>query len=37
MSPEDVAQKLSEIDQYLNREKSEHRGEILRMTKFGLY
>jgi hypothetical protein len=36
MSPEDAAQKLSEIDQYLNREKTEHRGEKLRIIRFGL-
>jgi hypothetical protein len=36
MSPSDVAQKLCEIDQYLSREKTEHRGEKLRLTKFGL-
>jgi hypothetical protein len=36
MSPEDAEQKLSEIDQYLSREKTEHRGEKLRMTTFRL-
>jgi hypothetical protein len=36
MSPEDAAQKLSDIDQYLTRERTEHRGEKLRITRFGL-
>jgi hypothetical protein len=36
MSAEDAAQKLAEIDQYLNREKTEHQGEKLRITRFGL-
>ena len=36
MSAEDAAQKLSEIDQYLSRERVEHRGEKLRMTRFRL-
>jgi hypothetical protein len=36
MSAPDAAQKLFEIDQYLNREKTEHRGEKLRITRFGL-
>lgn len=37
MSAEDAAQKLSQIDQYLNREMTEHLGEILQLTKFWLY
>ncbi|HUP03209.1 MAG TPA: hypothetical protein VMU19_04435, partial [Bryobacteraceae bacterium] len=36
MSADDAAQKLADIDQYLNREKTEHRGERLRLTRFGL-
>ncbi len=36
MSPEDAAQKLSEIDQYLTHEKTVHRGEKLRLLKFDL-
>ena len=34
MSIEDASQKQAEILQYLEREKTEHNGEVLRMTRF---
>jgi hypothetical protein len=34
MTVEDAAQKQAEILQYLEREKTEHNGEVLRMTRF---
>ncbi|MEO8592946.1 MAG: hypothetical protein ABI759_06480 [Candidatus Solibacter sp.] len=36
MTPADVEQKRSELLQYLNREKSDHKGEKLRLSRFWL-
>jgi hypothetical protein len=36
MSANDAEEKLSQIDQYLNREKTEHNGEKLRLLSFWL-
>jgi hypothetical protein len=36
MSESDCSQKYQEIMQYINREKTEHNGERLRIVRFGL-
>jgi len=36
MSPDDSEQKSAEMDQYLTREKTEHNGERLRLSRFWL-
>jgi hypothetical protein len=36
MSPSDTAQKDAQMQQYLTREKAEHNGERLRLTRFWL-
>jgi hypothetical protein len=36
MSPDDAEGKLAQIDQYLNRERTEHDGEKLRLASFWL-